>query len=121
MAAQNATDKETSDIYQLLTKMEKDYHLGFPQKVGVKDSEFHMLIAKSSHNKILIPLVRAIRELLPNHIHREFWRKKTLVDSAMEYHRKIYEAIAARDPGKARQYMSDHLAMVRDLHKKLLN
>ena len=67
-----------------------------------------------------MPVVRAIRELLPNTIHQAFWQTKKLVDSAMDYHRKIYEAIAARDPDMARQYMDEHLATVRNLHMKLL-
>ena len=120
LAAQNATDEEIAAIHRTLTAMEEEHRQRSIQNYKVMDSEFHMLCAKSSHNQILVPLVRAIRELLPNSIYQAFWQSEHLVSSAMDYHRKIYEAIAAHDAEAARQYMDEHLATVRELHDSLL-
>jgi GntR family transcriptional repressor for pyruvate dehydrogenase complex len=119
LAAENADDEEIAALGELIEVMEHGRHQVHTAEYRALDLQFHMRIAQCSHNQILVPVVRAVRELLPDSIYQSFWQSDHLVDSALYYHRKIYEAIAGHDPRKARTFMDEHLATVRELHTQL--
>ena len=106
LAAQNATPMQIEELQAIVDEQEKQAKAGAP--VSTLDTEFHLTLAAASHNQIL----GAIVELL---------RKKEELTRAMEYvrrsggqiynmeHRKILEAIEAKDPDLAELTMKRHI------------
>ena len=81
-----------------------------PQPFLVHDITFHRLVAAASGNPIVAAVVEMVSELYYEQRRRtaEQASERDLRDAA-EAHRKIYQAIRARDAAAARQAMNDHL------------
>lgn len=121
LAAENATAEEMEEIRKVLESMEREFKTGYIENYREKDHRFHFCVASGSHNQVLVKVVMAIRDLLPTAIDKAFVQSRRLVAGAMDYHRKIYEAIAGHDTESARCYMQEHLLTVRELLKKILD
>jgi GntR family transcriptional repressor for pyruvate dehydrogenase complex len=109
LAAERATPEQIATIAEevasLFASMED------PQAFLVHDVKFHQAVAVASSNPIVTSLVGMVAELYYEH-RRETAALATdsnLRDAA-ELHRRIYQAIRARDPEAARQAMAEHLA-----------
>jgi GntR family transcriptional repressor for pyruvate dehydrogenase complex len=79
------------------------------------DHRFHYLIAKSTRNPAIIALVEAI-----NVVRGRPGSRARLSDADMRrnyglQHREVFDAIAARDPDRAREAMRSHLSQVQAL------
>jgi len=81
-----------------------------PQPFLVHDITFHRLVAAASGNPIVAAVVEMVSELYYEQRRKtaEQASERDLRDAA-EAHRKIYQAIRARDAAAARQAMNDHL------------
>jgi GntR family transcriptional regulator, transcriptional repressor for pyruvate dehydrogenase complex len=76
---------------------------------------FHMAIANATHNDILIHLMRSVSEVMVSVLRetREvliYSEQKT--GSLIQEHQMIYDAIQAREPEQAYQFMLTHLTNV---------
>jgi GntR family transcriptional repressor for pyruvate dehydrogenase complex len=106
-AAARITDKQIlylKDLSELPASDTSDQH-------AVRDNNFHLEIARITGNTVSLIVMSSIADLLHDS------RKKALmvegeIDKAREWHHRIYEAIAARDPAAARQAMEGHLQQV---------
>jgi GntR family transcriptional repressor for pyruvate dehydrogenase complex len=82
--------------------------LRHPQQYLVHDMRFHRTVAKASGNPILAALVELISTIL-------YQQRRQTVAGALDLgpslamHRRIYRAIAAGDPVRARDAMNQHL------------
>ncbi len=121
LAAESATPEEIDKINGILTAMEKEFREGLIQDYKEKDTTFHLTIAASSHNRVLVRVVQAIRELLPGVIFKAFAESRALQASAMEYHRRIFDAIRNRDSTKAKEEMEGHLMSLKVLQKQFFD
>jgi DNA-binding FadR family transcriptional regulator len=81
------------------------------------DVGFHLQLALISRN----PIFKAIHDALESWLMQQR-RYSLLVPGALkaayEYHRKIFNAVAAGDPDRAEKAMRDHLASVADYYWK---
>jgi len=80
------------------------------------DVEFHRVLGEATGNPVFVLLLETLTGFL-----RES-REKTLAYSGMELalegHRAVFQAVRARDSGKAREAMQEHLRLAaRDLHQ----
>lgn len=77
-----------------------------------RDINFHLQIAKATHNPVLLMVLTSTSDLL-----REGRRRIFLVPGelpkARHWHQVIYEAIERRDPEAAREAMANHTEQVR--------
>jgi GntR family transcriptional repressor for pyruvate dehydrogenase complex len=79
-----------------------------PQRFLVHDIRFHRAVARASRNPVLAALMEMVAELF-------YDQRKETVDrwkgahQASEHHRRIYQAIRARDPERAKAEMDAHL------------
>jgi GntR family transcriptional repressor for pyruvate dehydrogenase complex len=121
LAAECATQGEIENIRTVLQAMEGEFRIGLIENYKEKDTQFHMLIAASSHNRVLTKVVQAIRELLPGVIFKAFAESHSLQASAMGYHRRIFESLRRRDPERARQEMEAHLMSLKSLQKQFFD
>lgn len=106
-------DNDLLSLQQAIGEMENAERRG---DIGEEaDMRFHMAVADATHNQILIHLMRSVSEVMLTVlretreilIHTE---KKTV--SLINEHQLIYDAIKARQPDQAEQYMLDHLRNV---------
>jgi GntR family transcriptional repressor for pyruvate dehydrogenase complex len=107
MAAVHRTEEELrllQDNHQRLIEWKEDYLL-----LAKLDSEFHLLIAKASDNPIMPLVIEPIHKLMPKIKLAIYGVVKDAHASAVDYHGKIVDAIAAQDEQAARHWMEEHL------------
>lgn len=87
-----------------------------PHKYLVHDIDFHRTIAAASGN----PILGALVEMVSNILYRQ--RRETVAQAldlapSLAMHRRIYRAIAAGDPERAREAMNQHLIQTQRARK----
>lgn len=81
------------------------------------DAAFHMAIAETSHNVVLLHTMRSLFTLLHNNIYANLESVYPKCDTRKrihDQHRVLLDAIVAEDPEKARNAAHDHLAFVEE-------
>lgn len=117
IAAEKASDKVIEELEECVLLMESAKRFSRPElrkSASVDaDMQFHVLIAQCCDNPLLI---KFHAELMQKHMGGEMWeRLNIMADEPAERgawtndHRKILEAIKARDPKAAFQAMENHL------------
>jgi DNA-binding FadR family transcriptional regulator len=113
LAAKQATAEEIAEIRAAVDELQRSHSSG--QRSESADRRFHVAVAKGAHNGPLVAVVQllwdqgrgAIWRQMEKHFSTSALRAATIRD-----HRAVLEAIAARQPQKARQAMYQHLARV---------
>ena len=111
LAALNATPAEIEELRGVVKEQERLAKSGAP--VSALDNEFHRTLAAASHNQILEAIVELLRKK------EEYGRvfEKIRRDAGHIYnseHRRIFEAVEARDPELAELTMKRHIANLID-------
>lgn len=107
---ERASDEQINNIDRILVLFENATESGNALDLALLDEAFHTAIAEASGNNLLIMLNRTIVEFFREYRVRSFAVKKN-IKNALEPHRKIMQAIRARDPDAAAQAMIDHLKL----------
>ena len=107
LAAIRRTDEQLAQLAERLGDFERAIQTNDLSKLVLADIEFHNLIADVA-SPVLLSCLDSIGVLLINSRRMSLSRADRL-PHVLDKHRLIYEAIAATDPGKASQAMSDHL------------
>jgi DNA-binding FadR family transcriptional regulator len=112
-AAETRKDADLDRIFEALA----DMRLYIDDKVAneAADMRFHLCIAESTGNSVLLQVVTAMREQakspawakMDQHFHTTALR-----ESSQQDHQLIFDAILARDPAGARSAMRAHLERV---------
>lgn len=107
LAAKNATDKEVASLRSLVGEQEKLAKEGKP--LAHLDTEFHRLLSRMSHNRILEAIVELLRKKQEDAAEFEEFRRRegSLYNTE---HRKILDAIEQRDPDMAVLAMKRHIS-----------
>lgn len=120
LAAARATDEDIQRMRDLLAIMEKQAAQGgWDAEV---DSQFHYAITAATHNTLQMHVLNTIHSLFHKTIQvalTEFYRKAGMVELLLDQHRAIYQAIAERDPDKARDAMFRHISLVEEKMSQL--
>lgn len=115
-AAARGTPAEVTALSDLVADGEaaaKQGGAGYDRYVAL-DVEFHLALARMTHNPLLDRLLQVTNEwMAPS-------RESTLqsarrIQASLSAHKKIYAAIAARDPGGAAAAMREHLDEIQRL------
>lgn len=106
LAATRATDEQIARLHELLLAMENS--IDEPEMYSLHNADFHIAVCECSNNAILLSFLNAVRDLILAH-QKRINISSDLRRRSLEWHRKIYEAIATRDAKKARDAMSAHL------------
>jgi GntR family transcriptional repressor for pyruvate dehydrogenase complex len=74
------------------------------------DTAFHQTIAEASGNQLFLQIVRSFEQLMAVAIPRAWAGRSTQEEreETLALHREVAEAIAARDPARARDAMQSH-------------
>lgn len=94
LAAIRADEEDIQEIKNALEQMVK--HQNDYQEYTVWDYKFHLNVAKATKNKILYQTMLRLKDILFNHL--EEMNKNGNFEKSIVGHRKLYQAIEARDP-----------------------
>lgn len=115
LAAKRAEDSEIERLRELYAIMvEQAADGGWDAEV---DFQFHLTITAASHNTLQIHVLDTIQNLFQTTIMvalSEFYSKEGYIELLLNHHREILEAIADRDPERARDRMMEHLTLVEE-------
>lgn len=109
LAAARATRK---DINNLTNVVDKFFSKHSPREED-KDLDFHLAVARATHNFVLHELVKLQINLLREHRQQSHLDRKSW-ESLCHEHRRILEAIAKGDPGAAAEAMNAHLLRLKE-------
>lgn len=116
-AAQKASDKDLSELQETLQQMKKALQENNAEEFIKKDLQFHILIAKSSKNRVLMRVVQTIREVLYQFIADYFSLMPETMKNAIGYHTRILKAIENHNPLQAKKEMEGHItSLIRRLN-----
>ncbi|NPV71071.1 MAG: FadR family transcriptional regulator [Firmicutes bacterium] len=110
LAAQRATEEDIGNMSQVI---ESFYSASDPEPGEDRDLDFHLSIARATHNFVLHELVKMQMNLLREyhqqaHLNRQKW------EALCAEHKRILQAIASRDAEAAAGAMDEHLRGLRE-------
>lgn len=115
LAIANASSRELDELRDALRQCEECG--GDPEKFARGDAAFHMALAHCARNKLMYWLYERISEVR-RHAQWRTMKAKLLTPERIAFynaqHRRIYEAIAARDTPSAVKLIKEHLYGVHD-------
>jgi GntR family transcriptional regulator, transcriptional repressor for pyruvate dehydrogenase complex len=122
-AAQKRTDIQLQAMEGALNEMKG---ASGNEEIGEKaDLQFHLAIAESSQNPLLISLMNHVSGLIGETMKetRRLWlySKQTTTDRLYEEHYSIYEAIKNQDAETARNLMLMHIENVEEVLHRYIN
>jgi len=113
LAAVKATPEDIETLRQGVETLEQAFRSGDPKQLALADSEFHVAMANASGNQLLAALTAGIAHLVRK------WTEEVsttvFAEDVNKSHRVILQAIADRDPDRAREACTSHMRMARDV------
>lgn len=110
MAAERATPDQITDMTEAVEAMDKA--MDNPEAFIEADLDFHLALAKATHNTLIPILIDALIDLLREHRVRAA-SVKGGIERSQPYHKQILEAVTNRDADQAREIMRGHLTQTR--------
>jgi len=121
MAAEKGDEEKILKIEEALIDMGNAIKSDDLVRFIERDVKFHVAVAESGGNKIMIKIVEILRRLMKQLIKRVFYDvavdKQELMRLTYNFHEEIYKAIAERDPEGAKRNMQHHLG---DVMKRIM-
>ncbi|WP_442601762.1 FadR/GntR family transcriptional regulator [Paenibacillus sp. KN14-4R] len=123
LAAQRRTNDDLLKLKDILTTMENV--INDEEQSEMADIQFHLQIAKTSHNTLLIDLMESLHERLQESMKDSrrlwFYNEREASERLLQEHHLIYEAIASQDEAHASDMMMQHLEKVEKVVQKFMN
>jgi len=110
LAALNASQEEIDVIEKVFNEIAKSKDLN---SFVVKDLEFHLTIAKATHNPFMYGLMKIIGEMLYKETNRIIGKSRYTKENTIETTRDLVQAIKQRDAEKAKELMGEHIKDVK--------
>jgi DNA-binding FadR family transcriptional regulator len=108
LAAQNRTDAELQDLLDITKRVEDAY--ADPPLYLAENVKWHCAIATASHNELLRAFMVAISSMVYKASAIENFATEDVRNVVLKAHRRILDAIVAKDADAARRRMARHLA-----------
>lgn len=120
LSAKNASEKDIDEIKKKLDEMKSAAKASNLESFIKCDIQFHLLVAQSTNNRVLIKTVNILRDLLHQLVYKVFEIQSGSVSETfthtITFHEQILSAIQQHDSLVARQRMEAHL---RDVVRKV--
>ena len=110
LAALNASQEEIDVIERVFNEIASSKVLN---TFFVKDLEFHLTIAKATHNPIMNGLMKIIGEMLYKETRKIIEISGDTRKNTIETTRNLVQAIKQRNAEKAKELMSEHIRNIR--------
>ena len=114
LAATYATDQDIAKMRLVLDGMKNDLLSNNVEGFIARDVQFHVLVAQTSKNRVLVKVVEIIRGLLRQFIKKFFDALPSSMSDAIVYHQNIFDAIERHDPVAAKMHMEEHILSLID-------
>lgn len=114
-AAKFASDTDLQVIDAVFKKMEAAHPKRNPADEARLDADFHLAIIEASHNVIMLHMMRSMYDLLREGVfynRSALFKHRTTREDLLDQHRRINDALQARDPKAARAAVEGHLKYV---------
>lgn len=109
LAARHATPRDLEALKALAADQHRlRLHAPDPAAEAALDAAFHLALAQATGNPVFTQAMRALAPILAETRSRELLTPERRAASA-EDHLRILDAVASRDPERARQAMDHHL------------
>ena len=115
LAAERATEADRTILTRIFEAMQAAHAADDFTEEATIDVEFHNAVGECTHNIVLMHVLRSCYRLLIDGV---FYNRSRIYgypgarDRLLEQHRRIYEAIMARNPDAARAAASAHMGFV---------
>lgn len=109
LAANNASSEEIKEMESVIIHAEN--RLNNKEEYSEDALEFHSLLSKSTHNKIIIFIFDSLKKMLKQYF-EYILEVPQATQKSIKFHKKILKAIKEKDPVKARNIMKEHLEVV---------
>ena len=109
LSAERATGDQVAAMSDEITGMYAS--LDDPQAFLVHDVRFHRAVALGANNPVLGALIEMVASLHYEQRRVTVERARESLRETADMHRRIYQAIRARDPEAARAAMDEHLRL----------
>ena len=110
LAALNANQEEIDLVERIFNEIASSKDLN---SFVVKDLEFHLTIAKATHNPIMNGLMKIIGEMLYKETEKIIEMSRDTRENTIEITRDLVRAIKQRNAEQAKELMSKHIRNVR--------
>lgn len=110
LAALNANQEEIDEIERVFNEIVNSKDIN---SFVVKDLEFHLTIAKATHNPIMNRLMKIIGEMLYKETRKIIEISRDTRENTIETTRDLVQAIKKRNAERARELMSEHIRNIR--------
>jgi GntR family transcriptional repressor for pyruvate dehydrogenase complex len=114
-AAQKASSEDIEQLDTIIGEMKRAFEEG--RSWEKQDADFHLAIAKATHNTIHMHIMSGIYDLLRESVGRVF-RDRVKIKKLLDQHYRIFNAIKNHSPDKARERILEHLNYVESEVKK---
>jgi len=114
-AAQKASMEDIEQLGTIISEMKRAFEEG--RSWEKQDADFHLAIAKATHNTIHMHIMSGIYDLLRESVGRVF-RDRVKIKKLLDQHYRIFNAIKNHSPDKARERTLEHLNYVESEVKK---
>jgi GntR family transcriptional repressor for pyruvate dehydrogenase complex len=119
LATERASDDDLAELRLAHMNFEQQLARGSLADMSHWDKMFHHALAVCSRNEVLGAFVQNVNDVVMS------LRRSTLADPAvarrsLEQHRRILEAVEARDGERARQAVADHIASTKETITRLV-
>lgn len=105
LACERATPEDMDRMSECIVRMEQDI-FDF-----VTDAEFHNCLARASHNAMFASTMDLLTTMIAD-LRLRYYRLPDYHRRTLESHRRIYEAVKARDKETARREVEGHIQLV---------
>jgi GntR family transcriptional repressor for pyruvate dehydrogenase complex len=116
LAAERATDADVAELAEALEANRRA--IGDPEAFKRTDVAFHYRLAEIARNPIFTAICEAVAEWLTEQ-RTTSGRAPQSSKLAFAAHKRVFEAVAARDPDAAQAAMQQHLDTVAKLYWKV--
>ena len=110
LAASKATPEDLSSLGEALGRMEAGWPSQDYEAYSAADVDFHFTLAVASHNDLFVGIASGTSALMRIWIGTTFRLAKH--EDSFRLHREVYEAVVARDAGRARDAMRTHIETI---------
>jgi DNA-binding FadR family transcriptional regulator len=107
LAASRASAEDVAAISNALEKM--IYHREDSRMLTYYDTMFHMRMVEASHNVLLKNAMWVSKRLMDEEIYHIFENDAGIVRRAIDFHKKILEAVVRKNPVAAGVIMGEHM------------
>jgi len=114
-AAALGSDTDLQIVDAIFQKMETAHEKRDATAEAGLDAEFHMAIIESSHNVVMLHMMRSMFDLLRQGVfynRQVMFKQRTTRRTLLDQHRAINDALQKRDPDAARTAVHTHLSFV---------